>query len=96
MWSLFIGFPMLIVWVIGMPLIALIILFKNRHNLEDWKIKKYMLILYQGLRKETFYWEFVNTLRKFVILSLNVFLSSYSAYYRILIAIGKVDHLTLK
>lgn len=87
LWSAFVGLPMLVVWVIGMPALALLILFKNRKNLDDWKVKKYFLILYQGLKEDKFYWEFVNTFRKFLILVFNVFLSSYSPYYRILLAI---------
>jgi hypothetical protein len=89
LWCIFIALPMLAVWVIGMPLSAFLVMYKYRGNLEDWHVKKYFLILYQGLRKETFYWEFVNTSRKILILVLNVFLYSYSPYYRILIAIGK-------
>jgi len=81
---------MLVIWVLGMPIIAFIFLYKSRNNLEDPTVKKYLLILYQGLRKETFYWELVNTLRKFLILAFNAFLSTYSANYRIIGAIGKV------
>jgi hypothetical protein len=88
-WSVFIALPMLIVWVIGTPLVAFFVLFKYRHNLEDWHVKKYFLILYQGLKPKTFYWEFINTMRKMLILSLNVFLNAYSSYYRILSAISK-------
>ena len=89
-WVLFTGIPMLVIWVLGMPIIAFIFLYKSRNNLEDPTVKKYLLILYQGLRKETFYWELVNTLRKFLILAFNAFLSTYSANYRIIGAIGKV------
>lgn len=93
-WVVFIGMPMLLVWVIGMPLLALVIIIRNRKNLEDWKIKKYFLVLYQGLRKETFYWEFVNTFRKFIILLFNVFLTQYDSYYRILLATSRCFYIT--
>ena len=36
---------------------------------RDNKIKSYFLILYQGLNEKVFYWEYVNTLRKILILS---------------------------
>ena len=85
LWAFAIGFPVLVVWVIGMPLIALIILIKYRAHLETVVIKKYLLLLYQGLNSYAFYWEFVNTLRKFLMLWCIVFLTSFSIYYRIMI-----------
>jgi len=43
---------------------ALILLYKNiKKGLEN-SVNKYFLILYQGLKIKAFYWEFVNTLRK--------------------------------
>lgn len=36
---------------------------------ESNKIREYMLILYQGLKPNRFYWEFCNTLRKVLVLS---------------------------
>mmetsp|Transcript_5911 Transcript_5911/g.5066 ORF Transcript_5911/g.5066 Transcript_5911/m.5066 type:complete len:301 (+) Transcript_5911:107-1009(+) len=70
-----------------MPLLAFIIMFRYRNDLENETLRKYLLVLYQGLRPSVFYWEIVNTFRKFIILAFNVFLSTYSAYYRILGAI---------
>ena len=48
-------------------MIALFLLFMNREN-DSSKAKQYLLILYQGLKKDKFYWEFVNTLRKVILL----------------------------
>jgi len=39
-------------------------------------------LLYQGYRPQIFYWEFVNTLKKFILIGLNVFLSRYDASYK--------------
>ncbi|CAI2369222.1 unnamed protein product [Moneuplotes crassus] len=86
-WIFLVGFPILIIWVIGMPAIAFFILYRKRALLDRPEQQKYLLILYQGLRQDAFYWEFVNTFRKFVILLFNVFLSIYDPYYRILGAI---------
>ena len=69
-----IAVPMLVVYVIGAPLFAFVVLFKNRHNLNHPNIIKYILLLYQGLRHERFYWEFINTFRKITLLSLEVFI----------------------
>ena len=79
--------PSLIIWVISIPVIAFTILYKNRNRLEEESIKKYYLILYQGLTREVFYWEFVNTLRKVIVLALNTILSILLITYRLLICI---------
>ena len=92
-WWLFVGLPILVVWVFGCPLVAFIILTKKRNDLDDWSVKKYFLVIYQGLRKETYYWEFVNTFRKFLILSISSLLNSYSINYRLMASIGIVPFL---
>ena len=53
-----------------MPLGAFILLFK--YVKEEGLTKQYFLILYQGLKANRFYWEFINTLRKVLILSVFV------------------------
>ncbi|CAI2370232.1 unnamed protein product [Moneuplotes crassus] len=60
--------PILIIWVILLPVTALILLFIYIKRQSDNKIKQYFLILYQGLKRDKFYWEFVNTARKIFIL----------------------------
>ena len=85
LWAFAIGIPILVVWVIGMPLIALVILIKYRTMLETVIIKKYLLLLYQGLKPNWFYWEFINTLRKFLVLLCIVFSTSLSINYRIML-----------
>ena len=64
------GLPILIFWVISLPVFALVLMYKNvyKDKRQDNKIKKYFLILYQGLKDEHFYWEFVNSLKKIIIL----------------------------
>ena len=79
--------PCLIIWVIATPVLAFVILFNNRNHLEDDKIKKYYLILYQGLTRDVFYWEFVNTIRKVLLIALNSILSVLSIIYRLLLCI---------
>ena len=86
-WILMIGFPGLIIWVIATPVIAFVILYRNRNNLEHDDVKRYYLILYQGLTRKAFYWEFVNTFRKIIIIALNTILSVLSIIYRLLMCI---------
>jgi len=86
-WSLTIGLPMIVVWVIGCPLLVLVFLIQNRNHLEDNKAKLYFLTLYQGLKANAFYWEFVNTIRKIMLMVTNVVLSTYNSLYRIFVSV---------
>jgi hypothetical protein len=88
-WIMAIAMPMILIWVVGIPVLAFVILFKNRGNLEKWAIQRYMLVIYQGLKPEVFYWEFLNTTRKIILLGTNVMLASFTPNYRILVGIGK-------
>ena len=73
---------MLIVWVFGSQILILAILIKNRKQLDSVKIKRYFQLLYQGYQIDTFYWEFVNTLKKFILVAINVFLGQYPLSYK--------------
>jgi len=86
-WSLWVGIPMIVFWVFGAPLLVLFILTKNRNNLQEPYMKRYFLVLYQGLKKKTYYWEFVNTLRKMLMPALSVVLATFPAFYRAMVAI---------
>ena len=87
MWISVIGIPNIIIWVTCCPVLAFIILFKNRSNLNDKYIKQYYLMLYQGLERSKFYWEFVNTLRKTIVLTVNTVLSLISTTYRVIFSV---------
>lgn len=65
---------MLIIYVIGCPLAAFVVLFVNRNRLDKPEALRYILLLYQGLKHSCYYWELVNTTRKCLLLSLHVFI----------------------
>jgi hypothetical protein len=86
-WVLSLSIPILVIWVAACPLAALFLLYKNIKKEQSNKVNQYLLILYQGLKKDKFYWEFVNTLRKVLLLSflmlslsLKILLSSVLLY----------------
>ena len=87
MWWFILSLPILIVWVFGTQGLILMYLINNRKRLNSVSVKKYFHIIYIGYREEWFYWEFVNTFKKFVIISLNVFLSQVSKSYKGMIAV---------
>lgn len=78
--------PNMIIWVIGAPLFAFFILYKNRDHLDQSHVKQYYLILYQGLKDKVFYWEFINTIRKTSLLAFNTVLSVLSIQYRLFLS----------
>lgn len=86
-WCMFIGVPMIGLWVIGTPLLALIILIKCRKDLDNPSIQKYLIVLYQGLKNDKFYWELVNTVRKVLVSCINVFLARFNPFYKGMVAI---------
>lgn len=65
---------MLVVYVFGAPALAFVVLFKNRKKLNNPEVVRYIIILYQGLKHEVYFWEIVNTLRKILLLSYHVFI----------------------
>ena len=83
-----IGSPMLIIYVIGSPIAMILIMFKNRTKLGNPEVIQYILLLYQGLNHSCYYWEFVNTLRKVMLLIIQVFIvDKYKVYKALLGAI---------
>ena len=86
-WCMVLGLPILLFWVIFMPVLALILLIKNFKKREDNKVKQYFLVLYQGLRPEVYYWEFVNSFRKLSIMFTLTIFSSLAAFSKIMIIV---------
>jgi hypothetical protein len=69
-----IAIPMIIIYVVGFPAVAFIILYKSRNHLTNASVVRYIILLYQGLKQEVYYWELVNTFRKVLLLSFHVFI----------------------
>ena len=77
--------PIITVWVVAAPILAFILLFKYIKSPEENKVKTYFLILYQGLKQKHFYWEFVNTARKVLIMITFPFQTSVRIFFSLLI-----------
>lgn len=74
------GLPQMLVYVLGMPLLALLVLFRNRGRLENARTKYRWGILYVGLREERYYWDVgIVAMRKAAVFSLSVVGSSDKA-----------------
>ena len=78
-----IGVPVIIIWIIALPLLALYLLFRKRKELgnED-NISKYGF-MYTGLNYNSFYWEILLHFRKVIMISINVYLITFKPLYRV-------------
>eukprot|EP00347_Sterkiella_histriomuscorum_P012735 403367418 len=86
-WSLGIGIPGIILWVVGIPVLGFIYLQRNQKILDDPIFFEKYKMMYQGLKKEYFYWEFANILRKVFLISVNVFLNLYPNIFKALLSL---------
>ena len=75
-WTLALGAPGLI-FIIIVPIFGIIFLFIKRKKSDQYNFQIYYLQLYQGLRQKALYWEFVNTLRKLILVVLLIMIPYY-------------------
>ena len=68
--------PSIVVWVVGLPSIAMFYLIFKRHKLDEWSVKQVFSFLYKGYERPYFYWEFVIVYRKVALISASVFLGT--------------------
>eukprot|EP00347_Sterkiella_histriomuscorum_P014612 403360218 len=88
LWALSIGIPSLAVWVIGLPTFAFFYFYKKQYKLREPVFFSRYRAVYQGLKQQYFYWEFVNILRKVFLVSVNVFLNLYSGIFKALLSLA--------
>eukprot|EP00347_Sterkiella_histriomuscorum_P002746 403366963 len=86
-WSLGIGIPGIILWVVGIPIASFLYLKRNQQRLDDPIFFEKYKMIYQGLKRKYFYWEYANILRKVFLISVNVFLNLYPNIFKALLSI---------
>ena len=74
LYSLALAVPSLIVWGFGIPLYAWIILAKYKEDLDLIEIREKYGFLYNGYKKNFYFWESVNMYRKIWVIFISVFL----------------------
>eukprot|EP00347_Sterkiella_histriomuscorum_P014519 403360570 len=79
------GIPIIIIWVMGLPSLALFFLYRKRQNLQDIANLKRYGFLYLGLKEKSFYWEILLHFRKVFLICINVFFTTFKPLYRALI-----------
>jgi len=78
-----VGIPSTVFWIVGVPLVALFILFRRRQRLHDPEVISTYGFLYLGLRSKAFYWEVLLHFRKVAMISINVFFTTFKPLYRV-------------
>lgn len=73
LWAAGFAVPMLVI-CFSFPLFGIIWMLINRKRLQDIRFKRYFIFFYQGLHHKRSYWEFMNIIRKIIIISINVFI----------------------
>ena len=82
----FVGIPVIMVWILGFPLFIFVILLKNKKNLDNKdNIIKYGMF-YVGLTDESFYWEIiVLNIRKVLFIVISVSMSPDNRIMQVLL-----------
>ena len=70
-----VALPSLMGWGIGIPFFALILILRNKDTLTEIKTKEKLGFLYNGYKKEYYFWEILIMYRKIVIIFIAIFLS---------------------
>ncbi|CDW84170.1 UNKNOWN [Stylonychia lemnae] len=82
LWALSIGIPALLIWVIVLPIFLLHYIHSKRKELKAPLYSYKFKMIKQGLRNRYYYWEFVNILRKTILVVANVFMQSYRNIFK--------------
>jgi hypothetical protein len=69
-----IAVPSIIIWGFGIPFFAWIILSRSKDDLDLVETREKYGFLYNGYKKNYYYWESVNMYRKITIIFISVFL----------------------
>ena len=84
-WSLFVALPSIVVWGLGIPFFALILMFRERKTLDEIVTKEKFGFLYAGYQNQFFYWEIVIMYRKIAMIFISVFITPYGVIVQAMI-----------
>lgn len=84
--------PTFLLWGVGMPWALYRAIKRNERNLDDLIVYAKYAFVYEGLKLEKFYWEFITMIRKILVIFVSVFVNNISyqaqAFVTFLILIG--------
>jgi hypothetical protein len=73
-----VSLPGIVAWCLGIPIICLYMLHKNRRFLDKVQVRLKYAYLFNGYKKEYYYWEFLILYRKIILITCAVFLGNSS------------------
>ena len=73
-WSYSVAMPSIIVWGLGIPFFAFILMYKERRSLNSLETKEKFGFLYNGYQTDMFFWEIVIMYRKIAMIFISVFI----------------------
>eukprot|EP00455_Lapot_gusevi_P014332 TRINITY_DN17119_c0_g1_i5.p1 TRINITY_DN17119_c0_g1~~TRINITY_DN17119_c0_g1_i5.p1 ORF type:complete len:634 (+),score=97.92 TRINITY_DN17119_c0_g1_i5:441-2342(+) len=76
LWVFFLAFPMFFLYVVGIPLLAIYVLKRSSHKLDEFRVMYKYAFLYRGYGEKWYFWEVVVILRKVLLVLISVFFSS--------------------
>ena len=74
--SFVIAIPSILIWGLGIPLFALIFIYRERKNLDDINVKRKFGFFFKGYKKSFFFWEIVIMYKKVAVIIISVFIGS--------------------
>jgi len=69
---LFLGLPILVLWIFGIPAVILYTLYKKRKNLDHIDNLRTFGFWYLGIRRECYFWESLQEYKKLLIIIITV------------------------
>ena len=73
-WSYFVAMPSIVVWGLGIPMFAFILLSRERKLLSTVEVREKFGFLYNGYKHDFYYWEIVIMYRKIILIFIAVFI----------------------
>ena len=73
----------MIVWGLGIPLFAFMLLNKERKTLHKLEVKEKFGFLYNGYKKQFYYWEVVIMYRKIAMVVIAVVISNFGVIVQV-------------
>jgi hypothetical protein len=75
--AMFVALPSIIVWGLGIPLFAMILISTERKKLDSVETREKYGFLFRGYKKRYFFWEGVVMYRKIILIFISVFVGRY-------------------
>eukprot|EP00347_Sterkiella_histriomuscorum_P005934 403354704 len=86
-YSYFVALPSIIVWGLGIPFFALILLLRVRKNLDSIETRQKFGFLYRGYKQDFYFFEIIIMYRKVLIIFIAIFVKSAGVIAQALVAI---------